>query len=294
MLLDFGLERGLEHFIFGSSGAVYGKTSNPLIKEHEFGAVDVQEIANCYDEAKRMGEMLALSYSVEKGIRHTSARIATAYGPGIRDDSSLAVNTMLKEAQSTGKIVVGNPRVRRSFTYLSDTTRAIMFGTLLGENGAYNCGSDFVHSMIDLAEVISGKTGCAVENLQGTVESTMVQDVTKLNNIGYTAKVPLDEGVDRLLNPNIARDVAEVVADPKLQPKWSEFAGKTVIVTGAAGMLPSYMVFTLMALETHMENAPKVIGVVRNLARAKEKFATLSDNPRLELVESDLSTPLMI
>ncbi len=74
---------------------------------------------------------------------------------------------------------------------------------------------------------------------------------------------------------------------------WSTFAGKTVLVTGAAGMLPAYMVETLLRLnETRKGNGTHVLAVVRDLPRAKARFAAYDGCPDLELIAHDVSEPL--
>lgn len=90
-------------------------------------------------------------------------------------------------------------------------------------------------------------------------------------------------------NAIVEEDLREIVADPL---PWEEFAGKTVLVTGAAGMLPAYLVETFLHLnECRYPLDVRVIGLVRNLKRARTRFGHHADRRDLVLVEHDISTP---
>ena len=74
---------------------------------------------------------------------------------------------------------------------------------------------------------------------------------------------------------------------------WSEFAGKTVLISGANGFLPSYMVETLLYLnENKLLRPVKVIGLVRNRERAEARFAAHLDNAALHLLVQDVCAPV--
>lgn len=68
---------------------------------------------------------------------------------------------------------------------------------------------------------------------------------------------------------------------------WHLLKNKTVLVSGAAGFLPSYMVDTLIFLNETIGLNIKIIGLVRDLSRAKKRFAYISSD-LLQLVEQDI------
>ena len=72
---------------------------------------------------------------------------------------------------------------------------------------------------------------------------------------------------------------------------WEFFRNKTVLVSGASGFLPAYMVETLLYLREKRQYDVKVIGMVRNLERAKSRFAHYEGNPALRLVLHDVCVP---
>lgn len=75
---------------------------------------------------------------------------------------------------------------------------------------------------------------------------------------------------------------------------WEEFDGSRVLVTGAAGMLPAYMVETLLALNERKGSRCDVVGLVRNLDAARERFGLSRGSDRLSLQRIDLRSPVDI
>lgn len=74
--------------------------------------------------------------------------------------------------------------------------------------------------------------------------------------------------------------------------EWGRFQNKTVLVTGASGFLPAYMVELLHSLGEHGDIQCKIMALVRNEARARSRFAHLLDSPRFELLVQDVCEPI--
>ncbi|MFJ3589329.1 MULTISPECIES: NAD-dependent epimerase/dehydratase family protein [unclassified Streptomyces] len=90
-------------------------------------------------------------------------------------------------------------------------------------------------------------------------------------------------------SPVVAHDLDEIL-DRDLP--WSELSGRTVLVTGASGMLPSYVVYTLLALNDRHGAGITVHGLVRNEEKARRLLADVLDRPDFNLVVQDVSVPL--
>lgn len=75
---------------------------------------------------------------------------------------------------------------------------------------------------------------------------------------------------------------------------WSRFNNKTVLITGAAGFLPAYMVHTLLYLKEKFDINLKVIGLVRNMEKALARFNYAKNNNSLQLIEQDICNPINI
>lgn len=76
---------------------------------------------------------------------------------------------------------------------------------------------------------------------------------------------------------------------------WERFRNKTIFITGAYGMLLSYMAYTLLRLN---ELDPKfnvtVIALIRNREKAKKRFGYFIESKYLKLFEHDLLSPIKI
>lgn len=76
-----------------------------------------------------------------------------------------------------------------------------------------------------------------------------------------------------------------------LDVDWSAFGGKTIVVSGATGMIGTFLIDTLMHRCSSIEGFEcKVIALGRNRERAKERFPYFNDS-RFEFVETDVSIP---
>lgn len=85
----------------------------------------------------------------------------------------------------------------------------------------------------------------------------------------------------------IREDLARIIS---AQLPWNELSGKVVLISGANGFLPAYMVETLLYLNETQGLNIRVIGLVRNLARAKARFSAYHNRQELQFVQGDVST----
>lgn len=85
------------------------------------------------------------------------------------------------------------------------------------------------------------------------------------------------------MNQIINEDIKEILSE---NLPYEKLKNKTVLISGANGFIPSYIVKTLLVL-----NNVNVIAVVRNKERAEKKFAHLLNNPNLKILVHDVSEP---
>lgn len=90
-------------------------------------------------------------------------------------------------------------------------------------------------------------------------------------------------------NQIVQEDLQEILAEDL---SWDDFCGKTILVSGASGILPSYMVETLLALNVRGYDI-HVIGLVRNLEKARHRFEDWSEAEGLTLLQHDVCKPLV-
>jgi UDP-glucuronate decarboxylase len=88
----------------------------------------------------------------------------------------------------------------------------------------------------------------------------------------------------------IIKEDLQYIIDQPLD--WNKLEGKTIIVTGANGFLPAYMVETLLFLNDCKFSRPtKVIGLVRDIEKARIRFGIKSQREDFELFQADVNEP---
>lgn len=95
------------------------------------------------------------------------------------------------------------------------------------------------------------------------------------------------------LNPVVLEDMQWLACQDL---PWDTLAGKTILISGAAGFLPAYMVELILWLNRgcNANNPTRVIGVVRNETKAKRRFKEYLCRSDLILVVQDVCAPLEI
>lgn len=91
------------------------------------------------------------------------------------------------------------------------------------------------------------------------------------------------------MNKIVKEDVAHIIGAFK---KWDKFRNKTILISGANGFLPAYLVETFMALDASYNTS--VIALVRSREKAEKRFPHLIHNSRFKLLVQDVSQPFDI
>jgi nucleoside-diphosphate-sugar epimerase len=74
---------------------------------------------------------------------------------------------------------------------------------------------------------------------------------------------------------------------------WQQFENKTVLVSGANGFLPAYMVETLLYLvRAKIVRDLKVLALVRNREKAEKRFSHLLQDTHLQFIVQDVCSPI--
>ncbi len=90
-------------------------------------------------------------------------------------------------------------------------------------------------------------------------------------------------------SPVIQHDLDEILGRDL---PWDRMSGSTVLVTGASGMLPSYVIYSLLALNDLQGAGITVHGLARNPVKARRLLADVLGRPDFHLVIQDVSQPL--
>ena len=86
-------------------------------------------------------------------------------------------------------------------------------------------------------------------------------------------------------NSKVQQEDIENLAKEKI---FNELNNKTILITGASGLLGSELVLSLICANRLKNLNIKVVGLVRNLEKAKEKFKNILNNKNLTLISQDI------
>jgi dTDP-glucose 4,6-dehydratase/UDP-glucuronate decarboxylase len=159
-LLELAKEKNIKSFVFFSSSEVYGDPPSEKIPTSETynGNVSFTGPRAHYDEPKRIGETICLTYGKVHNIPVKIVRPFNVYGPGMRLDDGRGITNFVVQGYKNSKIFVyGNGRNTRTWCYISDAIIGIFKVLLSDKQGeAYNVGTDRGEiEMADLAELTS-------------------------------------------------------------------------------------------------------------------------------------------
>jgi nucleoside-diphosphate-sugar epimerase len=144
-LVERAIRDGVPHFIFASSGSVYGVKEEPEVTE-ELSLVPISD----YNKTKMISERVLLSYA--NRIRAVIVRPATVCGYSPRMRLDLSVNMLTMQALTKGKITVFGGDQTRPNIHLRDMIRVYEhFLEHKDLQGVFNAGFENI-SILDIAE----------------------------------------------------------------------------------------------------------------------------------------------
>ena len=222
-LLDYGLRQAksgspLSGFLFFSSSEIYGDPPPDQIPTPETyrGIVSCTGPRACYDEAKRYGETLCVTFASQHGLPAKVARPFNNYGPGLKITDRRVIPDFAADILAGRDIVMfSDGSAMRTFCYVADAVCGYYKILVNGRPGeSYNIGVEEPEiSMLNLAEKMAalggklfGYKGKVVRQQSG--DKDYVTDnpnrrcpvLTKARSeLGYDPQVSLDEGLRRSL-----------------------------------------------------------------------------------------------
>ena len=181
-LLELAKKKGSEGFLFFSSSEIYGDPDARFIPTPETykGNVSCTGPRSCYDESKRLGETLSMTYFHRFQIPVKIVRPFNVYGPGMKtDDYRVIPNFLMRALTHKALPIHGTGDQTRTFCYVTDAVIGFLKVLLSTENGeVYNVGNDEEEiSMAGLAEAIRD----------------LFEEKPRIDFIGYPENYPKDE-----------------------------------------------------------------------------------------------------
>lgn len=182
-LFLYGINNGLEKFLYISSGEIYGEGDGRIFSEDYSGYVNCATLRACYPSAKRAAETLCIAYGHQYGLDVRIARPCHIYGPHFSDSDKRVYAQFIRNILSNEDILMKSTGAQfRSWCYVVDCASALLYVLLKGKSGeAYNIADDSSNITIkELAEIIAEIGGKKVViDLPSEIEKAGFNIVTK-------------------------------------------------------------------------------------------------------------------
>ena len=212
-VIDAALEFGVERLLFLGSSCIYPKNApQPLIEDYLLTGL-LEPTNDAYAIAKISGILHIQAMRRQYGKKWISAMPTNLYGPGDNFDpvNSHVLPALIRRYDEASKNNVsevmnwGTGTPRREFMYVQDMAEACIF-LLENYDGDQhvNIGTGQDCTIAEVADVIADATGFTGRTNWDTSKpdgmDQKLMDVTKINELGWKAKISLAEGIQQTLD----------------------------------------------------------------------------------------------
>lgn len=199
-LIKLAMEKNAT-FLFSSTSEVYGDPKQHPQKETYWGNVNPIGIRSCYDESKRFGEALSMSYMRRHNAKVKLIRIFNTYGPKMQKDDGRVVTNLINQAlNNTEMTIYGDGKQTRSFCYVTDLIQGIYKMMNSEFIGPINLGNPNEIAILDLASMIKKltrtKSEVAFKPLPKDDPARRRPDIALAKEkLGWEPKISLEQGL---------------------------------------------------------------------------------------------------
>ena len=190
-LADKAARRGIQRFIYASSGSVYGLKDEAQVTE-DLPLVPLSE----YNKTKMVAERVVLSYAGEMAVQ--VVRPATVCGLSPRMRLDVSVNMLTMQALTRGEITVLGGDQTRPNIHIDDITDLYLF--LLDHpeiTGIYNAGFENL-SIRRIAEMACEKAQAKITVLPSNDPRSYRVNSDKLLATGFRPKKTVENAIDEI------------------------------------------------------------------------------------------------
>lgn len=205
-VLEAARDAGVRKVIASSSASVYGLAEVfPTTESHHPWANET-----IYGAAKVYNEGLLRSFHAMSGLDYVALRYFNVYGPRMDMHgvyTEVLIRWMERIEQGQPPLVLGDGSQTMDFVDVRDIARAnILALEAPATDSVYNIASSVETSLLDLAEALSAAMGRA--DLEPTfgparavnpVSRRLADTSAAARDLGWSAKIPLDEGLQDLV-----------------------------------------------------------------------------------------------
>jgi len=191
-LADKAKRVGIKHFIYASSGSVYGVKEELQVTED----LELKPISE-YNKTKMVGERVLLSYQDDMVVQ--IVRPATVCGLSPRMRLDVSVNLLTMQALAKGKITVfGGDQIRPNI-HIEDITDLYLHLIDHPEiTGIYNAGFENI-SIMDIAKLITKYIPVDIEVTPSNDPRSYRINSDKLLSTGFKPKKKVEDAIREII-----------------------------------------------------------------------------------------------
>ncbi|MBI5178840.1 MAG: SDR family oxidoreductase [Nitrospinae bacterium] len=192
-------------YLFSSTSEVYGDPAITPQSESYWGNVNPVGPRSCYDESKRFGEALTMTYLRQGWVDTRIIRIFNTFGPRMRKNDGRAVPNFIVQALTGEPITVyGDGSQTRSFCYVDDLINGIVLLLFSNLTMPVNIGNPNEMTILAMAKQIKAALGSKSEivfnPLPGDDPKQRNPDITLARaRLGYEPKWTLGDGLAKTI-----------------------------------------------------------------------------------------------
>lgn len=196
-VLQCSKEAGVNRVMYSSTSSAYGLANLPPLVE-----TMVEDCLNPYSVSKVAGEKLCQMYTDLFGLETVCFRYFNVYGPRepVKGQYAPVIGLFLRQLRAGEPLtIVGDGEQRRDFTHVNDIVEAnILSMTKATPGELYNVGTGLNHSVLELANMISGNVTFIPARPGEAKESLANND--KLKSLGWKQTIKLEDYIKEQLN----------------------------------------------------------------------------------------------
>lgn len=191
-LADKAARTGVRHFIYASSGSVYGVKAEEQVTED----LDLKPISE-YNKTKMVAERVLLSYADQMAVQIIRPATVCGFSPRMRLDVS--VNMLTMRALKNGRITVIGGSQTRPNIHIDDITDVYLFMLQHPEHaGIYNAGFENL-SIMDIARSVTKHAPAEIVVSPSNDPRSYRINSDKLLATGYRPRKTVDDAIRELI-----------------------------------------------------------------------------------------------
>ncbi len=201
-LLEYTRKHDVGKVVYASTSSIYNGHKPPHKEDM------VPFIKDFYTEARYAMDRVGILYHKLYGFNVVGLRYFSVYGPHEEYKgryANLVSQFLWALMRDEQPVIYGDGRQTRDFTYVSDVVEANVLALNKTVSGIFNVGTGRSISIHDLVGLLNSKLGKDIEPkyvenpISNYVYTTQADTLKAEKELGFKAKVSLEEGVEKLI-----------------------------------------------------------------------------------------------